>query len=81
MSRLRWMTAGESHGPRLTALVEGVPSGLPLLAEDIDGDLARRQRGYGQREEHGSHLSHPPAARSSGSGHPSVGVDNRSFDG
>ena len=42
------MTAGESHGPRLTAVVEGVPSGLPLLAEDIDVDLARRQRGYGR---------------------------------
>jgi len=48
MSRLRWMTAGESHGPRLTALVEGVPSGLALLAADIDVDLARRQRGYGR---------------------------------
>ena len=48
MSRLRWMTAGESHGPRLTAMVEGVPSGLTLLAEDIDADLARRQRGYGR---------------------------------
>jgi chorismate synthase len=48
MSRLRWLTAGESHGPRLTALVEGIPSGLTLLAEDIDGDLSRRQRGYGR---------------------------------
>src|SRR6516225_791146 len=48
MSRLRWMTAGESHGPRLTTIVEGVPAGLPLLAEDVDGDLARRQRGYGR---------------------------------
>jgi len=48
MARLRWITAGESHGPRLTAVVEGVPSGLPLLASDIDGDLARRQRGYGR---------------------------------
>ena len=48
MSRLRWITAGESHGPRLTAIVEGVPAGLPLLAEDIDVDLARRQRGYGR---------------------------------
>lgn len=48
MSRLRWITAGESHGPRLTAVVEGVPSGLPLLAADIDADLARRQRGYGR---------------------------------
>ena len=48
MARLRWMTAGESHGPRLTAVVEGVPAGLALLAEDIDRDLARRQRGYGR---------------------------------
>ncbi|HEY1696432.1 MAG TPA: chorismate synthase [Polyangiaceae bacterium] len=48
MSRLRWMTAGESHGPRLTAVVEGIPSGLALLAEDVDADLARRQRGYGR---------------------------------
>jgi chorismate synthase len=48
MARLRWITAGESHGPRLTALVEGVPAGLPLLASDIDGELARRQRGYGR---------------------------------
>jgi chorismate synthase len=42
------MTAGESHGPRLTAVVEGVPAGLPLLAADIDVDLARRQQGYGR---------------------------------
>jgi chorismate synthase len=48
MSRLRWITAGESHGPRLTAIVEGVPAGMPLLGEDIDADLARRQRGYGR---------------------------------
>jgi chorismate synthase len=48
MSRLRWMTAGESHGPQLVALVEGIPAGLPLLASDIDEDLARRQRGYGR---------------------------------
>jgi len=48
MSRLRHFTAGESHGPRLTAIVEGIPAGLELLAADIDGDLARRQRGYGR---------------------------------
>jgi chorismate synthase len=48
MGRLRWMTAGESHGPRLTALVEGIPAGLPLLAEDVDFDLGRRQKGYGR---------------------------------
>jgi chorismate synthase len=48
MSRLRFFTAGESHGPRLTVILEGIPAGLPLLAEDIDRDLARRQRGYGR---------------------------------
>ncbi len=48
MSRLRFVTSGESHGPRLTAIVEGIPGGLPLLAEDVDHDLARRQRGYGR---------------------------------
>ncbi|MDP9033681.1 MAG: chorismate synthase [Myxococcota bacterium] len=48
MSRLQWTTAGESHGPRLTAIVEGIPAGLDLVAEDIDVDLARRQRGYGR---------------------------------
>jgi len=45
---LKWTTAGESHGPELVALVEGIPAGLPLLAADIDADLARRQRGYGR---------------------------------
>jgi chorismate synthase len=48
MARLRWSTAGESHGPELVALLEGIPAGLPLLAEDVDADLARRQRGYGR---------------------------------
>src|SRR5450432_2384205 len=48
MSRLRFVTSGESHGPRLTAILEGIPAGMPLLAEDVDGDLARRQRGYGR---------------------------------
>src|SRR5437868_12079241 len=48
MARLRWSTAGESHGPRLTSLVEGIPAGMSILAEDVDADLARRQRGYGR---------------------------------
>ena len=48
MPHLRWITGGESHGPRLTAIVDGIPAGLPLLATDIDVDLARRQRGYGR---------------------------------
>ena len=45
---MRYLTAGESHGPRLTAIIEGVPAGLPLTAEDINGDLKRRQGGYGR---------------------------------
>jgi chorismate synthase len=43
MSRLRVLTAGESHGPCLTAILDGVPAGLRLTAADIDSDLARRQ--------------------------------------
>ena len=45
---LRFLTAGESHGPALTAIIEGLPAGLPLSAEDIDRDLGRRQKGYGR---------------------------------
>ncbi|MCQ8264719.1 chorismate synthase [Streptococcus suis] len=45
---MRYLTAGESHGPRLTAIIEGIPAGLPLTAEDINADLKRRQGGYGR---------------------------------
>jgi chorismate synthase len=45
---LRFTTAGESHGPGLTAVVEGLPAGLELVPEDIDRDLARRQLGHGR---------------------------------
>ncbi len=44
---IRFLTAGESHGPLLTAIIEGLPAGLPLTPEDINGELARRQQGYG----------------------------------
>lgn len=44
---LRFMTAGESHGPALTAILDGMAAGLPLEVETIDHELARRQRGYG----------------------------------
>lgn len=44
----RFTTAGESHGPALTSIVEGVPAGLALRAEEIDRDLRRRQGGYGR---------------------------------
>ena len=50
MERLRWLTAGESHGPQLTAILEGCPSGLAVSAADIDAQLGRRQRGYGRGE-------------------------------
>ncbi|MBM7703860.1 chorismate synthase [Metabacillus iocasae] len=45
---MRYLTAGESHGPQLTAIVEGVPAGLELTAEHINEDLARRQKGHGR---------------------------------
>lgn len=45
---LRFLTSGESHGPGLTAIIEGLPAGLPLSAEEIDVHLARRQGGYGR---------------------------------
>jgi len=45
---LRFLTSGESHGPGLTTIIEGLPAGLPLSAEEIDIHLARRQGGYGR---------------------------------
>ncbi len=45
---MRYMTAGESHGPQLTAIVDGVPAGLRISEESINADLARRQSGYGR---------------------------------
>ncbi|MFT5050198.1 MAG: chorismate synthase [Chlamydiales bacterium] len=48
MTRLRWTTAGESHGPALIGVLEGVPAGLALDVERIDRELVRRQGGYGR---------------------------------
>lgn len=45
---MEFVTAGESHGPCLTAIVSGVPAGLPISAKQINSDLARRQAGYGR---------------------------------
>ncbi|MED3564126.1 chorismate synthase [Bacillus xiapuensis] len=45
---MRYLTAGESHGPQLTTIIEGLPAGMPLLADDINQELARRQKGYGR---------------------------------
>ncbi|MEO1443896.1 MAG: chorismate synthase, partial [Chloroflexota bacterium] len=47
MAQIRFFTAGESHGPMLTAILEGMPAGLALTQGDIADDLARRQKGYG----------------------------------
>lgn len=44
----RFLTAGESHGPALTAVIEGIPAGLPITAEPINLQLKRRQGGYGR---------------------------------
>ena len=44
---LRFLTAGESHGPAITTILDGIPAGLPLDSSMIDPDLARRQQGYG----------------------------------
>ena len=45
---LRWLTAGESHGPELIAVLEGLPAGVPVSLDDIRADLARRKLGYGR---------------------------------
>src|SRR6059058_5048653 len=45
---LRFTTAGESHGQALVSILEGIPAGLPLLADDVNTELVRRQQGYGR---------------------------------
>lgn len=45
---MRYLTAGETHGPQLTAIIEGLPSNLPLSAEAVNVQLQRRQKGYGR---------------------------------
>ncbi|WP_010095907.1 chorismate synthase [Ornithinibacillus scapharcae] len=45
---MRYLTAGESHGKQLTTIIEGIPAQLPLLKEDINESLLRRQKGYGR---------------------------------
>jgi chorismate synthase len=45
---LRWITAGESHGPELVAVLEGLPAGIPVTTSDVQAALARRRLGYGR---------------------------------
>jgi chorismate synthase len=47
---IRYLTAGESHGPRLTAILEGLPAGLPLTDDIINAELSRRQYSFGRGE-------------------------------
>ena len=47
MNRLRLLTAGESHGPGMSGILEGLPAGLRVVTKEVDRDLARRQHGYG----------------------------------
>ena len=47
LTRLKFQSAGESHGPKLSAILEGVPAGFPIVQGIIDEDLARRQKGFG----------------------------------
>src|SRR5689334_4080048 len=48
MRRLRLTTAGESHGPGLTAVLQGLPAGLPVDLDFVDNELRRRQHGHGR---------------------------------
>ncbi|GAB4536037.1 MAG: chorismate synthase [Thermodesulfovibrionia bacterium] len=48
MNRLRFLTAGESHGRAMTVILEGIPSGLNISPDDINAELRRRQKGYGR---------------------------------
>src|SRR5699024_2285219 len=45
---MRFLTSGESHGKKLTTIIEGVPARMPLLKKDIDESLLRRQKGHGR---------------------------------
>lgn len=48
MSKFRYLTAGESHGPQLSAIIEGLPAGIHLSVDELNHDLSRRQQGYGR---------------------------------
>ncbi len=45
---LRWLTAGESHGPALIATIDGLPSGIEITSQEIQDELARRRLGVGR---------------------------------
>ena len=57
---LRWMTAGESHGEALTAILEGLPAGVALTSDDVRAALARRRLGHGRGFGWGGALRNSP---------------------
>lgn len=81
-TRLRCLTAGESHGPSLTGILDGMPAGLPLSAAVIDRDLARRQQGFGAsgrmkiERDHARITAGVQAGRTTG-GPIAIHIDNR----
>jgi chorismate synthase len=81
---LRFLTAGESHGPLLTSILEGMPAGVPLNSDAIDRDLARRQQGYGSggrmkiERDHGRITSGVMAGHTTG-GPISITVENLDY--
>lgn len=85
MTSIRFLTAGESHGPCLTAIVEGFPAGLTVNEETIDRDLARRQTGYGRggrmqiEHDHAQLLSGVIAGRTTGAPI-ALRIDNRDWE-
>jgi len=81
---IRFLTAGESHGPQLTAILEGMPAGLPLTAADVDAELARRQEGYGRGGRMGIEHDHVHFSAGVVAGHTTGApiallVDNRDY--
>ena len=69
---LRWLTAGESHGPSLVAILEGLPAHVAVTSDDIRDALARRRLGYGRgarmkfEQDEVTHRRRRPARRDPG---------------
>jgi len=81
---IRFFTAGESHGPQLTAILEGMPAGVLISADDINKELARRQKGYGsggrmQIEKDGVRITAGVMNGVTTGGPIALTVDNRDF--
>ena len=70
---LRWMTAGESHGEALTALIEGVPAGVQITTDTIRAALARRRLGHGRGARQAFEADESPSWAGSATGAPWAG--------